>query len=331
MKLQEILDKYLPIYETGVKPGTLAIRKCQIANHILPFFGNRDLDSDEITLDECEQFVDKLKTSLSDTASYEIYNFFAQVMRFAKRKLGIPWANHVVERRRTRSKGAKSDVQFFTEKEAGALIKEMKDNPSPKTLAIIISLTTGMRIGEVCALRFKDIDWDYKLANVRGTLERLYMIGKEEKESYLASGDIIEVFCKSGKQGSTTLALMTPKTAKSERACPLIPAVYKVLKGMRVMVNDDYFIASMGEQPCEPRVLRTHYDKLLERRGLPKLNFHALRHTCATRMLNKGVDIATVAAVLGHASPATTLEIYVHSNNEEKKKALNKVFGAIKF
>jgi integrase len=132
-----------------------------------------------------------------------------------------------------------------------------------------------------------------------------------------------------GTSQRSVLVACPPKTINSRRTCPLSALPLKWIKLYSKTNTPDRYIVGLGKKPVEPRTYRNWYYSELERLGLPKLNPHCMRHTFATQMLHSGVDPATIASILGHSSPAVTLEIYSHTDEEEKQKQVNAVFGKL--
>ncbi len=176
-------------------------------------------------------------------------------------------------------------------------------------LGIYISLCTGLRIGEVCALKWSDINTMDGTITVNRTIERIYIID--------------------GIQKHTELVINTPKTQNSCREIPMTKELLAMMKPLKRVVNDDFYILTNAEYPTEPRTYRNYYTKLMEKLGIPKLKYHGLRHSFATRCIEAGCDYKTVSVLLGHSNISTTLDLYVHPNMEQKKRCIAKVFKSL--
>lgn len=176
-------------------------------------------------------------------------------------------------------------------------------------LGIYISLCTGLRIGEVCALKWSDINTMDGTITVNRTIERIYIID--------------------GTQKHTELVINTPKTQNSCREIPMTKELLAMMKPLKKVVNDDFYILTNAEYPTEPRTYRNYYTKLMEKLGIPKLKYHGLRHSFATRCIEAGCDYKTVSVLLGHSNISTTLDLYVHPNMEQKKRCIAKVFKSL--
>ena len=160
-----------------------------------------------------------------------------------------------------------------------------------------------MRIEEICALRWENIDFSKKLINVNQTLQRVYV----EKEK-------------------TKIIITPPKTKTSERKIPIPTNLYDKLKIESTKFSKEaYVLTGEDEKYIEPRNFQYVYKKTLENCHVQYRNFHCLRHTFATRCIRVGMDIKSLSEVLGHADVNITLNRYVHSSYDSKKKFMEKL------
>ena len=128
----------------------------------------------------------------------------------------------------------------------------------------------------------------------------------------------------------TELMIDTPKTATSIRDIPMTKDLLSVLKPLRKVVNDSFFVLTNDSMPTEPRTYRNYYKKLLVKLDIPPIKFHGLRHSFATRCIESHCDYKTVSVILGHSNISTTLNLYVHPNYEQKKKCIDKMLKSLK-
>lgn len=173
------------------------------------------------------------------------------------------------------------------------------------SVGILLSLFAGLRIGELCALRWSDIDRKGGTLRVLKTAQRIY-----QKEW-------------DGRTVSKTV-ITAPKTKNAVRQVPLPAFLLRILNSLDP--HDDAAYVLTGKHTwVEPRVYRSYYARFLQRRGLPYIRFHGLRHTFATRCIETGADYKTVSAMLGHASVSTTLNLYVHPQMEAKRSCVEEL------
>lgn len=172
-------------------------------------------------------------------------------------------------------------------------------------LGVLLSLNTGLRIGEVCALTWDNIDFTEKILHVRSTITRI-------KESH------------SDVKRSSCLVIDCPKTKASIRDIP-IPSVLMPLLEEGKKNSNSNFVISKKNSFLSPRTYEYRYHKLLDECGIRSINYHALRHTFATRCIEVGVDVKSLSEILGHANVATTLNTYVHSSMDLKRAQIEKL------
>lgn len=185
------------------------------------------------------------------------------------------------------------------------LLAYLRQNPSSKNLGILICLYAGLRIGEICALQWQDLDLGCGVLHVRKTVQRISFADDGVRQNYLLVGP--------------------PKTPSSLRDIPLPGALTRMLRPLRRQVSPQYYVVSGSAKPYEPRYYRAYYRRLLARLGISPVRFHALRHSFATRCIQSRCDYKTVSAILGHSSISTTMDLYVHPGLEDKKRAIEKM------
>lgn len=287
-----------------VKKSTFAAYSLIVETHLQPAFGNLTA----VTEKDVQDFVlHKLNGGLSQKTIKDMLIVLRMILKFGAKK------NYCVY--------APIDVIFPTDRERQELevlsianqkkiMRFVEDNFTFRNLGIFICLSTGIRIGEICALTWDDIDIENGVIHIRKTIQRIYV-----KENGIKK---------------TELLIDTPKTATSMRDIPMIKDLYEILKPLKKVVNNDYFVLTNEATPTEPRTYRNYYKKLLDKLGIPPIKFHGLRHSFATRCIESKCDYKTVSVILGHSNISTTLNLYVHPNYEQKKKCIDKMFRKIK-
>lgn len=213
------------------------------------------------------------------------------------------------------------------------LLDELAQGRQAGALPALVAVTAGLRIGEVCALRWSDIDLRRRTINVGATLVEI---------PFPEAGGIDEPAAQGGAAitpgdgaPARRLAIVPPKTRSGYRVIPLVGLLAKVLRRLdaqrrRKQTSDPAdFLLSGTEQPREPRSVSRSFARLLERRGLPELNFHGLRHTYATHLVDSGGDIKTISAILGHADVTTTMNLYVHPSLDSRRRVASRAFSRL--
>lgn len=185
---------------------------------------------------------------------------------------------------------ARRGGRTLTDPERICLEQFLYKQDTPMALGTLLALYTGLRLGELCALTWGDLDWESKTLTVRRTLLRV----QQPK----------------GSTPRTALVFSTPKSSSSRRIIPLPTRLLNLLACRRM--PDSFFVLSGTPRPADPRTVQGRFKKYLRQAGLNDINFHALRHTFATRCVSLGFDAKTVSVILGHADVSMTLNRYVH-------------------
>ncbi|MCM1328240.1 MAG: site-specific integrase [Ruminococcus sp.] len=200
-------------------------------------------------------------------------------------------------------------VTVLSEYEQSRLVRYLLDAPDYSKMGVILCLYTGMRIGEICALKWSDIRLKEGYIEVSKTMYRIKNI------------DGIEV-C--GRVPKTVISVGKPKTFSSERKIPICDFMEKILSGTGEHCPGNYFLTDSGDY-VEPRTFQNRFKKYLQGAEIQAVNFHALRHTFATNCVNSGCDVKSVSEILGHSSVKITLDKYVHPSMSAKKNQLDKL------
>jgi integrase len=322
MTITELGKAFLEHKRKRVKLATINLYAHRISRQIAPYFGDEDI-SGGIDNKRANEFAEKILERYSVKSAMDINTVLVSMFSFGSYEFDIPfkpWKIHWP----SKNLQAMKKIEYFTKAECKKVFDEMEVDPSPGLLGIVIGLTTGMRIGELCGLRFSDMDWESKTIHVQRTVERIHdYMGDTDFDKVEKSERIY-----SKKNIKSRVVVSTPKTADSNRIVPVAKLPYNwIKKYSKVVGSQEAYILSLSTCANEPRSYREFYYRTLEKLGLPRLNPHCMRHTFATQMLQNKVDVATIAAILGHSSPAITLEIYSHTNEDEKAKAVKNVFG----
>lgn len=306
MILREAYNSWLPTKRRQVKESTMAAYMLIAENHLLPFIG--DSPADKISRKMVQAFVDrKLDAGLSKKTVQDQLIVLKMIVRFVSDEYEIPVLDNWKVVWPSKNISTVNEIERYTPEEFRRIADTVVANPSPRNLAILIALTTGMRIGELCALQFSDIDLERKVIQIQRTIERIYLLGKN------------------GSRNGTKVIIGEPKTLSSRREIPIMRDIYPLVKKFASIARTDYFVASMSEKYCEPRTFRNYYRRfILEKVGLSHcIKFHGLRHTFASTLIENKVDVKTVSAILGHSDISTTLNVYVHPSEDTKRAAIN--------
>ena len=202
-----------------------------------------------------------------------------------------------------------STVRVIPPRERIHLEKFALNNGTVRCFGIVLAMYTGIRIGELCALRWKDIDLENGILYIRNTMQRL--------KDYSAAG---------GRK-RTRLIIGPPKTTSSLRMIPL--SAFLIKKLSEYASSPEFFFLTGREKPEEPRSYLYFYKNQLEKCGLPEYTFHAIRHTFATRCVEEGIDVKSLSEILGHSNVKITMNRYVHPSLETKRQQLERLFASL--
>ena len=320
MNIEQLHKEWFAYKSQRIKPSSLATYENAYVVYVQPYFAKYDMMLG-VNNKQMNAFVDYLiqEKGLSRKSAQDCKIVLGNMLKFGSSEHDIPLFTYNIEYP-TKNMEQRQALRFFNKEQCKKVFAEMDKDPSSELLGMVLGLTTGMRIGELVGLRFSDCDMQEKTITVNRTIERIHTTRGTENIDLTG----IEVI---SQANNSAVVANPPKTATSHRTCPLSSLPLKWIKLYSKTNPGDRYIIGLGKKPIEPRTYRNWYYQELEHLGLPKLNPHCMRHTFATQMLHSGVDPATTASILGHSSPAITLEIYSHTNEDEKKKQVNAVFG----
>lgn len=284
------------------KAATMQKYNFLIERHIIPALGDCLLK--ELTPETLNEFVNqKLHQGrldgcgkLSPAYVRSMAIIINTVLAFAAEEFALP-----LQRVTHKPYIEKKNIDVLTIHEQRLLEAQLLGAPTITGLGILLSLNTGLRIGEVCALSWANIDQDRNILSVTGTAVRI----KDEN-------------------GSGHLAIDVPKTPASLRKIPIPSKLHSVLVQMKKVSQGNYVLPGQ----CgfiSPRTYEYRFHKMLDKCGIRSINYHVLRHTFATRCIELGMDIKTLSELLGHANTSTTLNTYVHSSMEHKRVQIERL------
>lgn len=232
--------------------------------------------------------------ALSDSSLKSIYCVLNQILNYASRKYSII----VPHMKKPACSVSGKQPQVLTRKEQGCLFHVLYQNTDRYKMAILLCLHTGMRLGEVCALKWEDLDMANQMLAINRTVQRLYAEGVPKK---------------------TILLETEPKSLHSKRVIPIPSHLLKLL--CRLPQKEEYIFG--GNKPVEPRTMQNHFQRILKEAGIAHKNFHILRHTFATNCIEGDSDVKSLSELLGHSNVQITLNRYVHPSIDTKRRYLD--------
>lgn len=287
-----------------VKKSTFSAYVLLIENHLLPVFGNKH----ELEESDVQSFVlQKLESGLSQKTIKDILIVLKMILKFGAKNKWISYEPFDIQYPTVRES---QQIEVLSRTHQKKIMNYIQDHFTFRNLGVYICLSSGMRIGEVCALTWEDIDTDNGVIHINRTIQRIYIIENGTRK--------------------TELVLDTPKTKNSIREVPISKDLLRILKPFKKIVNPSFFVLTNDAKPTEPRTYRSFYKNLLKNLDIPEIKFHGLRHSFATRCIESKCDYKTVSVLLGHSNISTTLNLYVHPNMEQKKKAIEQMFKGLR-
>ena len=293
-------EQWRRIHENRLKKSTLSKYDFMLKNHIIPGLGN--LFIEELTSDKIAEFSNELlyKKQLSVKTVRDILTFVHEIVVYIQQTTDkmcpVTFSYPKVEPKDLRVLSIE-EQQLLT----GYLLQEL----DIYKFSVLLALSTGLRIGEICALQWKHVNLKERYLLVKHTLQRVKN-----------SDDRAE--------NKTILLLGTPKTDSSVRTIPItdsLTALFEIFQAK----ESDFFILTGSEHFREPRKLQRKLQIYTAALGLQDVHFHTLRHTFATRCVEVGCDTKTLSEILGHSNISMTMNRYVHPSLELKRKNMIKL------
>ena len=304
---EECLRQWMISRKPYVKESTYANYSLAAINHIVPALGKYGVGEimESTIQNQVLEWakggrVDK-SGGLSIKTIKDLMMIIKSAIRYGNKKLDmrIPDINIYYPKNINNSI---SKVQALNDRDYIQYLEAVERQLSTRTIGIAIALNTGIRIGELCALKWEDIDLENNQINITKTLQRIF--GKDGLGN-----------------GYSKVVCTNAKTAHSIRSIPISSKLKELLE-KTYCKNPSLYVLTNTEKYVEPRNYRIYFYRFLKNNKLRKINFHGLRHTFATRLIEKGVDYKTVSELLGHANVTTTMNLYVHPSMDSKRKAV---------
>ena len=302
----------------------------QLKNYIIPAFGKFSLSN--IGNEDIISFSNKLLTEgrngqkLSQKTVSDILSRMKSIRRFALlRGYEVNYVPNAVK-----IPLRQGQIRVLTSTEENKLLRYLKKHFDLTALGILLSLFTGLRIGELCALKWSDFSFSDKEFQVKRTMQRLHNLNEDTaRKTFIEIGE--------------------PKSPSSLRKIPIPAELMKYLKSVYVedayvlsglknkfvaelmkylksaYVEDSYVLSGSRDKFVEPRTMENRFKSVLRKCGVQRINFHVLRHSFATKCVELGFDIKSLSEILGHANVNITLNRYVHPSMKLKHANMNKL------
>lgn len=300
--IQDVSIRWLETKKTQVKQSTYVKYYYVVYNHIVPALGSIKLKKLSQTI--IDEYIKELNTNgrkdkkggLSAESTKKIIGIMKQILQYAKKEYGFYYSDFEY----CLPKSKVHEVQTLTHEEQERLTTYLIQNIDRINLGLLICLLTGLRIGEVCALKYENIDKNKMCIKVKKTLQRI----KNTEPNAIQK---------------TIVIIEDPKSTASTREVPIKEFLLNQIN--RFKGSDSDFILTGSTRKCtEPRTLQNRFKRVLTEVKIKEVNYHALRHTFATNAIESGCDPKTLSELLGHSDIQLTLRTYVHSSYELKQR-----------
>lgn len=303
-----VSDEWLESMGIKLKQSTYALYYRRIQEHIIPYFKN--IKVDRINNDTVNRFIrdksingrlDK-KGGLSAKTINDLVSMLNQILIFAQKKgYVMGYVPDIIK-----PKQEQQELTVLTKSEQKELVRYLQQDTDAIKLGVLISLYTGIRLGELCALKWSDIDVQEGTLKIDKTIQRI-----KNTDKYATS--------------KTKIVIDKPKSQKSLRVVPIPTFLHDKLLSQRNRSFNNSYLLTGNNTYIEPRTYQKHFKRILKGANIREVNLHALRHTYATRAIESGIDIKTLSELLGHSSVKFTLDRYIHSSTELKKESVEKL------
>ncbi len=250
----------------------------------------------KITPDTVNEYLSSLCTECSTGLKKNIYGVVDSILRYCSETYHIP----LVRVKREYSQYEKRKIEVFNSDEQCKLLQVLYQDMDLSKMGIVLCLSTGLRLGELCALKWSDVDFKSKVLYVNRTVQRIEQQGQKEK---------------------TILLEGAPKTACSKREIPLSEEILELLQKF---LHSGCYIFN-GDRPMEPRTYQYRFNYYQKQADVTIKHFHVLRHTFATNCVTNHIDVKSLSEILGHSNVQITLNRYVHPTIDTKRKYMNEI------
>lgn len=319
MTMNEAAEMYFEMKQGLMRVSSYVNSQRMYRDHIQEQLG--DVDCETINSRELQKFYNSLvnrkkrrgntNETISEHTAKDIFTFVKTILYFAMEQGEIPERRFKVKKPCGFAETDKEQAEFFELEYYKKLITnameiEPKKNYNQARIFVMLALTTGMRIGEVCGLKWCDINFDNNMISVRRTVQRITNI---DNSSYMHIGE--------------------PKSQTSKRTIILTNSTKEALEKYKLCFNEkcspNNFVLTNKPNPTEPRTVRSGYKRFLKHCEIPYIHPHGLRHTFATYCIDNGIDVKITSQMLGHANTSITLDIYTHITERQMRNTCDKL------
>jgi len=300
------------IVKVRVKSSSYDEYGYRLRKYIRPFF--RDKFIGDISQEEMQRFIltlknEKTKKTLSAGTIHGIVSVISEFYDYCVMKKIVytnPCSQIVLPKKRQKK------VKVFSNRERRMILEQLQDETHSKSYLVIVALYTGMRLGELCSLKWECLDMENKVISIKTSKRRLKSdsFRVHQKEEFM------------NFKGKKTKEVVTlPKTDDSEREIPITSYLFPIFKELKLSKSEYVFPKTNGKH-YDNRSIQKYFGRFVSGLGIKGKSFHTLRHTFATMAIESKMDIKTLSVILGHSNVNTTLNLYVHPNENYIRESM---------
>ena len=300
--LSEFALQWLESIRKNCKPSTYVKYRNTVFKHILPVLGNYQVHQIETKVINTFCHEKLQNASLSPKTVKDILSIIKLIIKHARNfdvLCNCDFENISI-------KPNKCTVKGLTPIQTEKIKAFLTNNINYVNIGILISFYTGVRIGELCALKFNDISFETNTMNIDKTMQRIQNFKGDKKK--------------------TDIVISSPKSECSIREIPIPSFIIDLIIKNNLYKKDAYLLTGEASRFIEPRTLENKFNKIADICNIENVTFHMIRHTFASNCIEAGVDAKSLSEILGHSSVNITLNRYVHSSMETKKKNMEKLY-----
>lgn len=299
----KLANEWLLLGTPQLKTSSIAKYTNLLNLYLLPVFGDKQVSS--ILRSDIIQWSRELLTAggakdkgLAPKTVNSVLSLMRNILEFAAREKNIP----IADTKDISVKQPQKPMRILSRAEQQRLSGYLRENLTPCNMGILLCLYTGLRIGEICALTWEDILIEEQCLYIHQTMQRVQIKGNVERK--------------------TEVIILPPKSNCSIRRIPIPDEIRQLL--LTIPKQDKaYLLTGMVHSYVEPRNMENRFKAVTRECDISDINFHALRHTFATRCVELGFDVKSLSEILGHASVNITMNRYVHPSMELKQRNMN--------
>lgn len=297
LTVNQIIIEWLNMKKLKVKESTISNYAFKANKHLLNFFGAMKLS--ELSPKTVYDFIqNKLNDGLSAKYISDMIVILKSIAKYAAKIYHCSNPISDVELPKVK----KPEMKLYSKEEQSILKSTLLHNSNLTNMGILLCLYTGIRIGELCALKWDDIDFHERTIRITKTCQRIHTTGNT----------------------ATRIKITSPKSRYSIRTIPLPGFLVELIRVFEPS-NTNTYLLSCSEKIIEPRTMQYRFQSFLRQVKLPSINFHSLRHIFATSCIEIGFDVKTLSEILGHGSVEITLNRYVHSSMDRKRECMERL------